>query len=305
MVGVLWVLSVFPFFLKGIDAITQSVTGSSAFTTPGSIPIALSFFHTTFNILNVILQIWFVKYLVTLVQKLVPEREDEEEFKLKHIKFGLLNTSELSLLQAKKEIMVYAQQTKKLFSRISNMLNETSERKLVKQFNKVEMGEDKSDDMEVSIASYLTKVSEGELSKQSSKSISSMLRIVDEIESIGDSCLNVARAILRISDKKEKLKPKMKEKIEEMISLVEKAMDIMIENLNKESNEVTKLDAESIEKQINRLRDKLRKEHVTNIEGEKYSYQIGTLYKDIFSGLERTGDHIYDITLSIIDYADA
>ena len=185
-----------PFFLKGIDAITQLVTGSSAFRNTGSIPIALSFFHTTFNILNVLLQIWFVKYLVNLVQKLVPEREDEEEFKLRYIKFGMLNTSELSLLQAKKEIMVYAQQTKRLFERITTMLNETNERKLIKQFNKIEIGEDKSDSMEVSIANYLTKVSEGELSKQSSKSISSMLRIVDEIESIGDSCLNIARAIV-------------------------------------------------------------------------------------------------------------
>ena len=304
VVGVIWVLSIFPFFLKGIDSITQSVTGSSAFTNSGSIPIALSFFHTIFNIMNVLLQIWFVRYLVNLVQKLVPEREDEEEFKLKHIKFGMLNTSELSLLQAKKEIMVYAQQTKKLFERIPAMLHETNNRKLVKLFNKIEIGEDKSDSMEVSIANYLTKVSEGELSKQSSKSISSMLRIVDEMESIGDSCLNIARAILRISDKKEKLTPKMKEKTLEMTKMVDKAMNIMMENLNKNDYEVDKTEAESIEKQINRYRDKLRKDHVAKIENEKYTYQIGTLYKDIFSGLERMGDHIYDVTISIIDYAD-
>jgi len=304
VLGVIWVLSIFPFFLKGIDAITQLVTGSSAFRNTGSIPIALSFFHTTFNILNVLLQIWFVKYLVNLVQKLVPEREDEEEFKLRYIKFGMLNTSELSLLQAKKEIMVYAQQTKRLFERITTMLNETNERKLIKQFNKIEIGEDKSDSMEVSIANYLTKVSEGELSKQSSKSISSMLRIVDEIESIGDSCLNIARAILRISDKKEKLTPKMKEKILEMIKMVDKAMEIMMANLNKKNHEVDRTEAEAIEKQINRFRDKLRKDHVAKIENEKYTYQIGTLYKDIFSGLERMGDHIFDITISIIDYAD-
>jgi len=186
VVGVIWVLSVFPLFLKGVDALTQSVTGNSAFSDASSIPIALSFFHSFFNIFNVFIQIWFVKYLVNLVQKLVREKEDEQEFRLKYIKFGMLSTSELSLLQAKKEILVYAQQTKKMFSRLNTMLNEKNDRKFLKQFEKVEVGETKSDEMEVSIAKYLTKVAEGELSKQSSQNISSMLRIVDEIESVGD-----------------------------------------------------------------------------------------------------------------------
>ncbi|MCK3684060.1 Na/Pi cotransporter family protein [Maribellus sp. YY47] len=305
VVGVILVLTIFPYFLRGVDSITQYFTGSSAFTNTGAVPIALSFFHTSFNILNVLLQIWFVKYLVSLVQKIVPEREDEQEFKLKYIKFGMLSTRELSLLQAKKEIVVYAQHTKKMFGRLTQMLNEENERKILKQFGKVEVGEDKSDEMEVSIAKYLTKVAEGELSKQSSRNISSMLRIVDEIESIGDSCLNIARALLRISDKKEKLTPEMKKKLTEMFALVEKSMDIMIENLNKNNYEVDKTATEAIEKQINRFRDKLRKEHVTDIESDTYSYQLGTLYKDIFSGLERMGDHIYDVTMSIVDYAES
>ena len=304
VVGVIWVLSVFPLFLKGVDVVTQSVTGTSAFTNAGAIPIALSFFHTFFNILNVLIQIWFVKYLVNLVQKVIPEKEDDLEFKLKYIKFGMLSTSELSLLQAKKEIIVYAQQTKKLFSRLNNMLNETSERKFLKHFEKVEIGESKSDEMEVSIAKYLTKVAEGELSRQSSKRISSMLRIVDEMESIGDSCLNIARAMYRSHNKKEKFTPDMKKKISEMFSLVEKAMDIMIENLNKHNYEVDKTATEAIEKKINRLRDKLRKEHVKDIENERYSYQIGTLYKDVFSESEKVGDYIYDVTTSIIEYVD-
>ncbi len=304
VVGVIWILTVLPLFLKGVDAITQSVTGKSAFTSTDAVPIALSFFHTFFNIINVLLQIWFVKYLVVLVQKFVPEKEDELEFKLKYIKFGMLSTSELSLLQAKKEILVYAQQSKKLFGRLINMLNEKNERKLIKQFEKIELGEDKSDEMEVSIAKYLTKVAEGELSRQSSKNISSMLRIVDEIESIGDSCLNIARSMYRIHQKKEKLTPDMKEKLLGMFALLEKAMDIMIENLNKNNYDVDKFATETIEKKINRFRNNLRKENVEDIENEKYSYQIGTLYKDMFSELEKMGDYIYDVTMSIIDYAE-
>jgi len=304
VIGVIWVLIIFPFFLKGVDLLTQLITGKSAFTDTGSVPIALSFFHTLFNLSNVILQIGFIKYLVLLVQKVVPEKEDEQEFRLKYIKFGMLSTSELSILQAKKEIIVYAQQTKKLFGRLRIMLNETNERKFIRQFEKVEIGEDKSDEMEVSIARYLTKVAEGELSKESSKGISAMLRIIDEIESVGDSCLNIARAMSRARDKEENLTEEMKLNIQEMFSLVDKALDIMIENLNKHNYDVDKKNTEIIEKKINEFRNKLRSEHVSNIENEKYAYQIGTLYKDMFSESEKIGDYIYDVTLSIVDSID-
>lgn len=305
VVGVIGVLAVFPFFLKIMDNLAQTVSGESAFVSAGAVPVALSLFHTVFNILNVLLQIWFIKYLVKLVIKLVPEKEDEQEFKLKYIKFGMLSTSELSVLQAKKEIVLYAQQTKKMFGRLNTMLNETNERKLVKLFEKVETGEDKSDEMEVSIAKYLTKVAEGELSKESSQRISSMLRIVDEIESIGDSCLNIARAMYRINVNKEELTPGMKKKIQEMFSFLEHAFDLMIANLDKHHYDVDKIETDAIEKKINRYRNKLRKEHVRDIENDKYSYKIGTLYKDIFSESEKMGDYIYDVSMSIVEYVES
>ncbi len=305
VIGVLWVLSIFPFFLKGIDSIAQTFSGKSAFTDSGSIPIALSLFHSFFNILNVLIQIWFIKYLVKLVQRIVPEREDEDEFRLKYIKFGMLSTSELSLLQAKKEIVLYAQQTKKLFSRLSTMLNEKNERKFNKQFEKVKAGEDKSDEMEISIAKYITKVAEGELSKESSKRISSMLRVIDEIESIGDSCLNIARAIHRANELDEHLTKEMKENIREMFALLEKAFEIMLANLDKPLSNIDKDGVEDIEKKINKLRNKLRKEHVHNIENEIYTYKIGTIYKDIFSESEKMGDYIYDVNMSVVEYVES
>ncbi|MCY1722210.1 Na/Pi cotransporter family protein [Prolixibacteraceae bacterium Z1-6] len=301
VLGVIWVLSIFPFFLKGIDTISQSISGKSAFVNASAVPVALSLFHTFFNILNVLLQIWFVKYLVSGVKRLVPEQEDEQEFKLQYIKFGMLNTGELSLLQAKKEILLYGQQTKKLFGRLENMLTEKNDRKFQKQFDKVELGEDKSDEMEESIAKYLTKVAEGELSKESSKRISSMLRVVDEIESIGDSCFNIARAMLRARNKNEEFTPEMKGNIKAMFSLVDNALNVMLENLDKHYQNVESKRTKMIEKKINDYRDKLRKEHVRDIENEKYSYKIGTLYKDIFSESEKMGDYIYDVTMSIVD----
>src|SRR5690606_33997252 len=190
------------------------------------------------------------------------------------------------------------------FNRLKNMLNETNDRKFQKQFDKIENGENKSDEMEVSIARYLTKVAEGELSKESSRGISAMLRIIDEIESVGDSCLNISRAMLRSREKDKNLTPYMKQNIIEMFALIEKALDLMIDNLNKSFKEVDRKNTEIIEKKINEFRNKLRSQHVHDIENEVYPYQIGTLYKDIFSESEKIGDYIYEVTMSIVDSAN-
>lgn len=304
VLGVVWVLSVFPIFLKGIDAITLSISGKSAFIDNGAVPISLSFFHTIFNILNVVVQIWFVSYLVKLVNKLIPEKDDEQEFKLKYIKFGMMSTAELSLLQAKKEIVLYARQTKKLFGRLINMLEESKERKFNKLFDKIENGERNSDEMEVSIAKYLTKVSEAQLSKESSKRISSMLRIVDEIESIGDSCLNIGRAISRSRDKKSEFNKEMVGKLNKMFGYVDDAFKTMITNLEEHHYDVDIKNAKKLETKIDDYRKSLRKKHLSDIEKEKYSYQTGILYKDVFSELEKMGDYIYDVSLSIVDSAE-
>lgn len=302
VLGVVWVLVVFPYFLKGIDGIAQIFSGKSAFVNAASVPIALSLFHTFFNVFNVLIQIWFVKYLVNLVTKLVPDREDDEEFTLKHINFGMLSTGELSLVQAKKEILLYGQQTKKLFDRLDHMLSETKERKFSKLFDKVKNGEVKSDEMEVSIAKYLTKVSEGDLSNESAKRISAMFRVIDEIESVGDSCFDIARSIWRSRDKNTPFTPEMKEKIKKMFSLINKAMDVMLVNLEKHDDRVDILAARNIESKINDYRNKLRKEHVKDMEKEAYSYYVAGLYKEVFSELEKMGDHIYDVSEAIVEF---
>ncbi len=301
IVGVIWVLSILPFFLNGVDRVILTTSSKSAFYSAAAIPIALSLFHTFFNVANVLLQISFVKYIVLFVEKLIPVKEDEQEFNLKYIKFGMLSTNELSLIQAKKEIVLYAQQTKKLFGRLSNMLNEKKERHFNKLFDKVDNGENKSDEMEIAIAKYLTKTAEGELSKSSSKRISSMLGIIDEIESMGDSCLNIARAMSRARGKKDKFTTELKEKLVKMFGLVNEAFNIMIDNLDEHHYKVNNVRAKKIETKINNYRNKLREKNINNIEKDKYSYQTGTLYKDIFSESEKLGDYIYDVTQSIVD----
>ncbi|RLD63265.1 MAG: Na/Pi cotransporter family protein [Bacteroidetes bacterium] len=297
LIGVIWVLSIFPFFLNMIDSVSIMVTGNSPFKINSAIPIALSLFHTIFNITNVLLLIGFSKFIVKIVKKLVPVKKDEdEEFRLQYISMGMLSTSELSTLQAKNEIASYAKHTKKMFGFVKKLFDEKNEKNFNKLYEKSIKYEDISDNIEVEIASYLTKISEGDLSTSASVRISSMLKIVSDIESIADSCYNLTKACKRKFEQKEPFQEFSIKNIHNMFQLIDEALDTMIYNLEHDYHLVSLKKANEIEKRINEYRTELKQEHLNNIKTKKYTYQSGVIYNDIFLECEKLGDYIINIS---------
>jgi len=195
--GVIWMMVCFPLFLKGIEWMVMELGSESPFESTLSLPIALSLFHTTFNIINVSLLIWFVPLIQKTVIRVVRSRDDEEEFKLKHINTGLLSTSELSLLQAKKEIVSYSNHVSKMFKITRKQLFEKREAQFEKRVEKVSKYEDVSNNLELEIANYLTLISEGELSEEGSRRIKGYLNIIDNLESVSDCAYNLSRTFVR------------------------------------------------------------------------------------------------------------
>ena len=171
-------------------------------------------------------------------------------------------------------------------------------------FAKVEKYEDISDRMEVEIATYLTKVSGGHLSPLGSHRLQTMLKLIDNIESISDSCQNVARAIYRQKTKNIAFPPVLRDNVNKMLDLVDKAMVIMIENLDEDYHNVKVDEAIDMEYNINRFRNKLKKEHIKKLKDKDYKYEAGAIYNDIISHCERMGDHIVNVTESIIERFD-
>lgn len=299
VLGVFWVSFFFPFFLKLIASFMIKSGGNSPFVDPHSIPVALSIFHSSFNIVNTLIFIWFTKLIALLVTKLVPQKEDSEDFRLQHIQVGLLSTPELSIYQAKKEIIIYAQRVEKTFTMVEEMFNETNEKKFYKLYDKIEKYEGISDRMEVEIANYLTKISEGELSALGSKRIKAQLTIVSELESIADCCYNLAKTMIRKKDSKISLSPSLSDNIRKMMKLVHESIIEMQKNIELGYTKINIVHANELEQSINNYRDRLKKEHLKDIEKKEYDYKTGVIYADLFSECEKCADYVINVSEAV------
>ncbi|MBQ4621453.1 MAG: Na/Pi cotransporter family protein [Bacteroidaceae bacterium] len=291
--GVIWVLIVFSPLTSGITWFVHNVLGST--DTEVAVPLMLSAFHTTFNICNVLLLIWFVKFIEKTVCAIIPSKKDEdEEFRLRFISGGMLSTAELSILQARKEINLFAQRTHKMFNMVRTLATEKNDSEFNKIFSRVEKYESISDNMELEIANYLNQVSEGRLSSESKLQIRAMLREVTEIESIGDSCYNLARTFNRKHSGKEDFTPKQYERIGQMMELTDQALSQMMRLLeNPAHTDVNQ--SFNIETEINNYRNQLKNQNILDVNNKEYGYQMGVHYMDIIGECEKLGDYVVNV----------
>ena len=260
----------------------------------------LSAFHTFFNIGNTLLLIGFVKQIKELVCKVLPLKEENEEYRLRYISGGLLSTAELSILQARKEIVVFAQRCRKMLDLINGLLNTEKGQEFNSIFTRIEKYEQITDSMDLEIAKYLNQVSEGRLSDDSKMQILQMLRTVSELESIGDSFFNMGRTLNRKREyTTEDFTDKQYEHINNMLTLVKKALDEMVKVVSREEGiQIDYHISYNIENEINNYRNQLKNKNIIDINNNVYSYQIGTFYIDFISECEKLGDYILNVIQS-------
>jgi phosphate:Na+ symporter len=309
IIGVTWMLILMPYALDIVEYISMNYFGSiSPYTavdgwgdSMSPVPIALSIFHTGFNLLNVLMLIWFVPALVRVAERTVKSQGDmDEEFHLEHIGGGLMQTAELSVLEAKKEVSKFGDISTRLFSMIPELMKETDSKKFGKLMDKIRKYEDITDRMEVEIANYLAKAAQGEMSDSASIKTRSMLSIINDMERIGDICYQMSITLERKSEQKMYFTPEIRETLEEMMKEISKALEIMNNNLNSEYSQVLINDAHEIEISINKMRNKLRKTYFEKIEKGEFNIQTGMIYSNLIHSLEKVGDHVFNITEAII-----
>jgi phosphate:Na+ symporter len=313
--GVVWILFVFRPFIDmvcgwvGYDVTMdkQAVEASVFLANAAKLSFVLAAFHTTFNVANTMILIWFIPQIEKLVCAVIrPKKVDEEEdFRLHFITAGFMKTPELSVLEAQKEIQSFSNRMQRMFGMVRELLTLSSSATNKKDnkagdFNKlytrIEKYEGISDNMELEIAKYLDSVSDAHLSDDTKAKIRAMLREISELESIGDACFNMARTISRkYNGKEDHFIEKQYDHLHQMMELTDQSLTQMNRLMGgrKESFDVNR--TFNIEHEINNYRNQLKSQNITDINNHQYTYAVGTIYMDIINECEKLGDYVVNV----------
>lgn len=308
--GVVWMIFVFSLFLNGVAYALEEYFGLMNPTAPlaegateavkeeyaKAAQTGLSLFHTCFNIINTLLLIWFVDFIAKLVTRMVKSKGGDDEFTLEYIGRGLHETPELSLFQAQKEAARFGELTTKMNGMVRNQLEISDKRELSKSIDKITLYEQMTDRMEVEIAKYLTKLSNAELTEDTSNRVRSLLSIANDLERIGDVYFQVSKTIQVKGEKRVYFVPKQREHLKEMFDSLGDALNQMNANLSQTKPGVDVEAARSLEQAVNDKYNKLRKKHLKDIEKAKYSIESGMYYMETLGLLETAGDQILAIS---------
>lgn len=298
VIGVTWMVFLLPVFLTGVEWFSVEIMGNnSPYADKESVPFALSYFHTAFNLTNVLLLIGFVPYLVRVAERTVKSKvKSGEDFHLEYIGGGVTGTPELSLLEAKKEVAKFGSIVRRQTGFVKELLIEQDAKKQEELSDRIRKYEGITDNIEDEIAKFLTKVSEGELSSESSLQIRGMLGSINDLERVGDICFQMSVMLDKKTEEKVWFTPKQRENILAMFGRVDAAMNQMEVNLNASVDEIDLDKAYMLEEEINSFRDKLKQDHLKSTEKKQYKYQSGIIYNDLFSSLEKIGDHVINVS---------
>lgn len=287
--------------IKLSNQITLLIEGESPLAKSSALPIGLSIFHTLFNLINVLILVWFIKPYTNFINWLFPDNRYQAGSGFKFISTGILSTSELSMIQVRKEVKNFADQSVKMFDLTKKLYATNNKNEIENIFNDLQLIEKQMDKTEVDIASYLSRLSEKDLSIIASRRIRSLLKISDNVESIADNCYNLGKIIKRKSDNRIWFTPELRSQVNEMFKHLDKAFEIMKSNFiaERDGHPPDIESAYMIESQINELRNQLKDSNLDNIKKKEYRYQAGVTFIDIISISENIGDHIINISESL------
>ena len=293
--GVIWVLAVFYPFVDLVCSLVgynPSMAGQTE-----RIPVVLAMFHTCFNVLNTALLIGLIPQMEQIVCRLMPENKEEakQPTTLHFISGGVIQTPEIAVLQAQKEIVHFAERMHRMFGMASALIDEKDKKEFESQYARIERYETIADNMEIEIANYLEQVGNEHLSDETKDKTRVILRQIGELESIGDACYKMARTISHLRENKEDLTAEQYTRLRDMLRLVNEAVVQMIVVVSGRRKDLSLADSLSIENDINELRNQIKSETVVGVNSHQYSYTLGTLYNDIIADCEKIGDYVMNI----------
>lgn len=296
VMGAIMILIIFKPFLSFIDFIVFSIQGVSSFAQITAIPLGLSLVHTTFNVFTTIVIVWFLPQIIHLLEKIIPKKTDE---KLSHtftfFDSPIHSTSEISALQAQKEVIFFGSKIQLMLSVLPTLLVTKHPSQYEQMYASIKATEELADKFDGEISTFITRLSENELSDKTSLSVRTMQKIADDIESIADECMGLARNIDVKNQQKVWFTQEMRDDLNIMFSLLNEAYELMLNNLKIDYLETETEKPLLIEDQINQLRDSLRLKNMENLKNGAYTYLNGNYFNDFIFRCEKIGDIIIHI----------
>lgn len=308
VVGVILTLIVFRPVLNLIALITTGMVHADPYAavgatnySPEAIPMALSIFHTFFNVVNTLILAWFIPQIIKIVNWMVPTKDAdaEDEYRLRYIPGNWMKTSELNIESAKLEIVDFSKRVLRMYNFLPGLRTAQTEEEFNNIVARVEKYEGITDRMETEIAQYLTHVSAGSMSTASSQRVSAMLRVVDNLESIGDAVYQIAVTRKNKREDAVHFSQDLNDNLEQMTQLVQRALEVMDANLKGKYEDADLATAYEAEDAINQYRDQLRAQHLDALKNNAYDYAIGTAYSGLYALYEKLGDYVINVSEAV------
>ena len=301
ILGVVWMFLVLPFFLKFLDQILQNTLyTASAYTESNNVPIALSAFHTVFNVLNTLIFIGLIPWLTNLATRTVKSKGEEDEIRRLDYIGSIVSTPELSILEVQKKVVHFGDITSRMSGFAQKMLFSINPDEPNQMFKKIIKYEAITDNIERELSDYLINLSKEEVTPQTSLKIRGLSDTCGELERIADIFYQMGKTIERKQEEKIWFNQNQRTKLTQLFNLIDQAFVVMNKNIAAPSaSNMSIKSANQIETQINALKDEMRQESNENINKEGYNVYSALIYSNLFSALERIGDHIENVTEAV------
>ncbi len=297
LIGIVWAVALFFPYLDVIERYVFATTGTSAYTDHSAIKWALTLLHFSFNVINTLLLVGFIPLIEKAVTWMVPTRNElDEEYRLEYLDADIPVTPEVSLLEARKEIGRFGRIAHEMLFMVRDLLTMKDAKQRDQLLRRIMKYEQITDRIEVEVSKYLTKTSTEVRSEEVSGQIQGMLAIIGDLERVGDIFFQMSKAMERKMDEKLWFSPEQRQHLLEMLALLEKAFNVMHRNLDADTEEVSLDEAVEAEQLINQKRDQLRRIHLKSIETGDYNVKSGLIYNDLFSSIEKVGDHLINVS---------
>ncbi|MBS1583831.1 MAG: Na/Pi cotransporter family protein [Bacteroidetes bacterium] len=300
--GAIWALVLFKPYLAGLALLTERIHHLDPFTQTAALKWALTYLHISFNILNAIILLQLVPWIEKVVTRMVPVRSaPDEEYRLEYIEDPVMAlTPELSLLEAKKEIVKFGRLCHRMLGMVRDLLMETDATERALLLERIAKYEDITDRIEVEVSRFLTKTSTEARDEAVSERIRGMLGIIGDLERVGDILFQMSKSLERKNDERLWFSPEQRQNLLDTMALVEKAFTVMLRNLEAEGDAVSLDEAIDMEQRINQQRDRLRRSHLVSVESGDHNIKSGMVYADLFSSCEKLGDHLINVSEALV-----